>query len=272
MSSERETTQSAVVRTERRGHALWVRIDRPDRRNALNTEVLREIGRAVAGANGDPGTRAIVLTGTGDRAFCAGADLTDGPAVFAGYSEPTTDFGALARQVNGSRLPLIARVNGACVAGGMGLLGLCDLAIAADHAKFGLPEVRVGVFPMQVLVYLRTMLSARHVNELCLTGELIGAPRALEIGLVNSVVAPGDLDASVDDLVRRISLGSPAAIHRGRHVIAAMGSMDFAGALAFAEAQIAAAAQTPDAAEGLAAFNSKRLPDWAPQTKGESDV
>ena len=167
------------IRLERRGAALWVWIDRESRRNALNAAVLAGIEAAVRQADADPGLRAIVLTGAGDKAFCAGADLSGGTATFqARPDEPTTDFGRLARVVRGAGIPLVGRVNGACVAGGMGLLALCDLAVAADHARFGLPEVKIGVFPMQVLVFLRAMMSSRHINELCLTGELIDAARA----------------------------------------------------------------------------------------------
>jgi enoyl-CoA hydratase/carnithine racemase len=159
-------------------------------------------------------------------------------------------------------VPLIARVNGACVAGGMGLMGLCDLAVAADHARFGLPEAKVGVFPMQVLVYLRAILSARHINELCLTGELIGAARAAEIGLINEAAPADALDARIEALVGRIAAGSPMALRRGKAVIAAMETMAFEEALSFAEAQIALASRSTDAAEGLAAFNEKRKPNW----------
>ena len=126
-----------------------------------------------------PTCEAIVLTGVGRKAFCAGADLTDGTDTFTlGLDEPMTDFGKLARVVRSLGVPLIGRINGDCVAGGMGLMALCDLVVVADHARFGLPEAKVGVFPMQVLVFLRSMIGSRHINELCLTGELIDAVRA----------------------------------------------------------------------------------------------
>jgi len=251
---------------ERRADALWLWINRESRRNAITSAVLSGIGAAIERAAGDPTLRAIVLTGTGEKAFCAGADLGDGPGTFqAGADEPTTEFGRLARAVRQSGVPLIARVNGACVAGGMGLMALCDLAIAAEHARFGLPEVKVGVFPMQVLVLLRSMMHARHINELCLTGELVGAARAAEMGLINEVVAADALDARIEALLARLRAGSPAAIRRGKHVIFAMERMVFEEAIAFAEAQIAIAAHGTDAAEGLKAFTEKRKPRWVPE-------
>jgi methylglutaconyl-CoA hydratase len=157
---------------------------------------------------------------------------------------------------------MLARVNGDCVAGGMGLMSLCDLAVVADHARFGLPEARVGVFPMQVLVFLRRMLHARHINELCLTGELIDATRAKEIGIANYVVPAADLDAKVMQLITKLCEMSPVALKRGKYAIATMESMSFAEALAFAETSIAVASRTNDAEEGLAAFNERRKPRW----------
>jgi enoyl-CoA hydratase/carnithine racemase len=260
-----EHTTAAAVLCERRGHALWITIQREERRNALNPEVIQRIHAGVELAAATPGLRAIVLTGAGTKAFCAGADLSKGTDVFSpeGLDEPSTDFGRLARRVRELGIPLIARVNGACVAGGMGLMSLCDLAVAAEHAKFGLPEVKVGVFPMQVLVYLRRLVGARVVNELCLTGELITARRAYDVGLLNAVVPAEQLDDAVLALIEKLTAASPVALQRGKAAIAAMEQMAFSEALPFAEAQIAIASRTGDAREGLAAFNEKRPPRWA---------
>ena len=260
------SSADAPILTETRGAALWITINREARRNALNPDVIAGIHQAVSSTQSDSSIRAVVITGTGDKAFCAGADLTRGTGVFTDApTEPTTDFGRLARTVRELGIPLVARVNGACVAGGMGIMSLCDLAIAADHARFGLPEGKVGVFPMQVLVYLRRMIGSRHVNELCLTGALISAQRAHDIGLVNQVVPASELDAAVDQLLQQLYATSPVALRRGKVAIHAMEEMAFADALSMAEAQIALTSRTEDAAEGLAAFNEKRSPRWAPQ-------
>jgi enoyl-CoA hydratase/carnithine racemase len=249
------------IRTERRGRALWIWIDREARRNAMNKRVLAGIEDAVT--RPDPAIRAIVLTGAGRKAFCAGADLSVGTGTFTlGLDEPMTDFGRLARATRALGIPMIARVNGDCLAGGMGLMAMCDLAVAADHARFGLPEAKVGVFPMQVLVFLRAMIGARHINELCLTADFISAARAREIGLVNEVVPFEALDARIDALVARVSEMSPVALRRGKYAIAAMEAMAFPEALAFAETLISVTALTGDATEGLAAFNERRKPRW----------
>jgi enoyl-CoA hydratase/carnithine racemase len=221
----------------------------------MNKAVIAGIEAAIAAAAADPKIRAIVLTAAGRRAFCAGADLSGGTGTFTlGLDEPMTDFGKLARLVRNVGVPVVGRINGDCVAGGMALMSLCDLVVVADHARFGLPEAKVGVFPMQVLVYLRSLIGARHVNEMCLTGDLISAARAYEIGLVNTVVPFDDLDMS------------PVAMKRGKYAIAAMQSMPFSEALAFAETLITVTSLTGDAAEGLAAFNEKRKPRWVEES------
>jgi enoyl-CoA hydratase/carnithine racemase len=256
--------EKPVIRVETRGAALWVMIEREERRNAMNKAVLAGIEAAFRQAAYDTGIRAIVLTGAGKKAFCAGADLSGGTGTFTiGFDEPMTDLGKLARFVRDAGIPLIARINGDCLAGGMALMAMCDLAVVADHARFGLPEVKVGVFPMQVLVYLRKLIGPRYVNELCLTADFISAARAAEMGMVNYVVPFDELDARVDALVSRLGEMSPAAIRRGKYAIAAMESMAFAEALAFAEQSIAVTSMTSDAAEGLAAFNEKRKPRWS---------
>ncbi len=258
------TEEKPDIRTERRGKALWIIIDREERRNAMNKRVIAGIEAAMSAAETDPTIRAVVLTGAGRKAFCAGMDLSSGTGTFTlGLDQPMTDLGMLIRRVKAMQIPVIARVNGDCVAGGMGLMAMCDMAIVADNARFGLPEVKVGVFPMQVLVLLRSLIGARHINELCLTGDMITAARARDIGLANDVVPYDDLDAKVDALVAKLCANSPVAIRRGKYAMAAMEMMAFNEAIAFAEQLITVASLTGDATEGLAAFNEKRKPKWA---------
>jgi enoyl-CoA hydratase/carnithine racemase len=256
-------TARPPIRTEMRKHTLWIWIDREERRNAINKEVISGIENALTAALNDDTLRNIVLTGAGRKAFCAGADLTGGAQTFTlGLDQPMTDFGRLARTMRDVGVPVIGRINGDCVAGGMGLMSLCDLVVVADHARFGLPEAKVGVFPMQVLVFLRNMIGARHINELCLTGELIDAARAREIGIANYVVPYEELDAKVEALIDKLGDMSPVALRRGKYAIAAMERMAFHEALAFAETLISVTALTRDATEGLAAFNERRKPRW----------
>lgn len=263
MTKPMADTPERVVLTERRGAALWIFINREDRRNALNPDVFAGIEAAIRSVADMPDLRAVVLTGVGEKAFCAGGDLSRGTGVFTeGNDSTTSQSGRLFRLMRELRVPLIARINGACVAGGFALMGSCDLAVAADHARFGLPEAKVGVFPMQVMVTLRRLIAPRHVNELCLTGEQIDASRAKEWGLVNVVVPYAELDAHVNAFVERIAACSPMAIERGRFAINQMESMSFHEAITYSEAQIALASMTADAREGLASFNERRPPAW----------
>ncbi|HNR81983.1 MAG TPA: enoyl-CoA hydratase/isomerase family protein [Ottowia sp.] len=240
---------------------LWLTINRPERRNAISPAVLAGLSEALGRANQDREVRAIVLTGVGDKAFCAGADLQTGQSFKFDYSEPTQGMANLFRLTRQLNVPLIARVNGACMAGGMGLMAMCDMAVAAPHAVFGLPEVKVGVFPAQVLSVLSGLIGPRALTELCITGEPITAAQALQLGLINHV--SDDLDAGVQALLGRFLDKSPAAIRRGLYLMKRIGTMSFEQSMAFAESQIALFALTKDAAEGQAAFREKRKPRWS---------
>src|ERR1700742_711043 len=182
-------TDNSSVLIEKRGSSLWITINRPDKRNALNGDVIAGIARGYRIAHDDAEVRVIVLTGAGEKAFCAGADLQNTGAAFAAdHSRPNVDYADLLRLSQNATKPAIARVNGVCMAGGMGLLCMTDMAIAADNVIFGLPEVKVGVFPMQVLSLLQSIAPPRLVNEWALTGEPFDAHIAMSAGLLNYVV------------------------------------------------------------------------------------
>ena len=250
---------TTVLQESRQDGRLILTIDRPERRNALNADVIAALQQAMQRARADASIRAVVLTGTGAEAFCAGADL--GADAFAfDYATPTIAYADLLRTARTLDVPLIARVNGACMAGGMGLLAMCDLAIAAPHAIFGLPEAKVGVFPMQVLAVLQAQVPQRCLVQLCLTGDPIDAARAREIGLINEVA--DDLDGALERLLSRLLGNSPTALRRGLYAMKAMRSMAFEEAIAFGEGQIGLLAMTQDAREGIAAFKEKRKPQW----------
>lgn len=245
---------------EQRGDVLWLTINREERRNAISPGVLQGLGAALTRANQDRSIRAVVITGAGDRAFCAGADLQTGTSFKFDYSEPHAGFANLFRQARASTVPLIARVNGACMAGGMGVMGMCHMAIATPKAIFGLPEVKIGLFPAQVLSVLDKLLPRRVLAEMCITGEPITAAQALEYGLVNHVRE--DLDEGVDWLLGRILDKSPSAIRRGLYTMTAIEQMAFEESMSFTESQIALFALTEDAQEGQLAFREKRKPQW----------
>jgi enoyl-CoA hydratase/carnithine racemase len=254
-------TDSIIL--DKRGQAYWITINRPEKRNALNAEVIAGIAKGYRAAHEDSDVRVIVLTGAGDKAFCAGADLQNSGAAFAmDFSKPNADYADLLRLSQNATKPAIARVGGVCMAGGMGLLCMTDMAVAGEHAIFGLPEVKVGVFPMQVLSLLQSIVPPRLVSEWALTGEPFDAKQALAAGLLNYVVPSVELDAKVEWLIGRIVDKSPTAIRRGKYAMRAIASMSFDESIAYTESQIAILAMTEDAKEGLKAFSEKRKPVW----------
>jgi len=251
-----------AVRADKRGHAMWVTINRPDKRNAINKDVVAGIRDGWRRAHADPDVRVIVLTAAGEKAFCAGGDLQPGAGFAFDLSQPNIDYADMLREVQNATLPSIARINGVCMAGGVGLLCMTDMAVAADHVQFGLPEVKIGLFPMQVLSLLQDIVPRRTLREWCLTGEPFGAAEAKEAGLLNYAVPADELDAKTQWLIDRLAGKSPTALRRGKYAMRAMAAMSFDEGIAYTESQIALLAMTEDAREGLASFNEKRKPVW----------
>ncbi|MGH8518994.1 MAG: enoyl-CoA hydratase/isomerase family protein [Panacagrimonas sp.] len=252
----------SAVLIERRDRVQWITLDRAEQRNAINGDVIEGIAEGFRRAQADSEVRAIVLTGAGDKAFCAGGDLKPGQAFAFDVAEPATPFANLLRLARNCPLPSVARINGACMAGGMGLLCMTDLAIAADHAKFGLPEAKLGLFPFQVLSLLKDQIAPRILREYVLTGRTFNAEEARSIGLVNHVAPAADLDAKLAELLDALVANSPTALRRGKYAMRAIESMTFDQSIAFTESQLTLMAQSEDAREGMAAFNEKRKPTW----------
>jgi enoyl-CoA hydratase/carnithine racemase len=252
----------APVLYDKRGHAFWITINRPDKRNALNASVIAGIVDGYRRAHEDNDVRVIVLTGAGTKAFCAGADLQPGAGFAFDLSQPNLAYADMLRTAQNATKPTIARVNGVCMAGGIGLLCMTDMAVASDDIVFGLPEVKVGVFPMQVLSLLQAIAPPRLVREWCFTGEPFTAAEAKDAGLLNHVVPAAELDAKIEWLVARLIDKSPTAIRRGKYAMRALASMSFDQGIAYTESQIAVLAMTQDAKEGLSAFAEKRKPVW----------
>ena len=262
--AEASAAADQPVLVEQRGPILWLTINREAVRNALNDQVLATLAEAIRGAANNSELRAIVITGAGNRVFSAGGDLKAGGSTFEfDFSQPSTTFADMLRAANQTNLPLVARVNGHCLAGGMGLLSACDMAIATEGALFGLPEVKIGMFPMQVAVALRRILPPRVFAEMCFAGESISARDAQQFGLLNYVVPAAELDAKLDRLLERIAANSPTAIRRGKYALRATQDMSYDQSLAYMETQLSTLSLTQDAREGIASFNEKRTPNWS---------
>jgi len=253
------------VLVERRGAVQWITINRPERRNALNEQVVRSIDAGIAQAVGDREARAIVLTGAGEQAFCAGADLqknVQGAAFDVDFSRPQHYIVDLFKRIQECTLPIVARVNGHAMAGGFGILCACDMAIAADDIRIGTPESKIGMTPMMILPFMLRVLPPRKLQELCVTGEQFSAADGLEMGLFNYVVPRAELDAKLEWLLKRITDKSPTAVRLGKQAFNATRDMGLREALEFAQAMVPVMSSTQDAREGMAAFQDKRSPSW----------
>ena len=251
------------VLIDRKDGVITVTMNRPERRNAITVPMMNIIRETILAAGEDRDARVIVLTGKGDRAFCAGADLTPAATPFVSNGpELSLPFANLLRAGHRSEIPIIGAINGLCLAGAMGLLGMCDMVVASRTARFGMPEVKIGLFPMQIVAVLRDVVPPRLFAELCYTGRMISAEEAASFGLVNRLAEPSDLAVATASLVNEVLAVSPMAVRRGKYALRAMAGMSFDQMIAFGEQQIDSMLATADAREGLAAFNEKRAPIW----------
>ena len=252
-----------MLRYEAGSSRATLTIDDPERRNPLSAATMSELRDAVESASSDPNVRVIVITGAGNKAFSAGGDLAgdfvDSPeALHAARGA----LGALFRSMRGAGKPIVARVNGHALAGGFGLAAACDIVIAVEQARFGLPEVDVGLWPMMITAVLQRCMPHKALLELMMTGRLIDSTEALGLGVVSRVVAPGQLDGVVDDTVATLAAKSPIVLRLGRDAFYAVEDLAFDAALDLLQSGLAAVAMTKDAAEGVAAFLEKRDPNW----------
>jgi enoyl-CoA hydratase/carnithine racemase len=239
-------------------------INRPERRNALSWGVISGLRDALAQAKDDDAVRVIVLTGAGDKAFCAGADLT-GMASGAGYLDLHEGRGQLAGLFNDMwslGKPIVARVRGYALAGGFGLALACDIVVASDDSQFGTPEINVGLWPYMITVPLMRSMPPKKALELMMTGRRVDAAEAERIGFVNQVVPVDQLDATVDALAAQLASKSPAIMKLGRDSFYSVWDQAAAEALKLLHTMLTITSYTEDAAEGIAAFAEKRDADW----------
>jgi len=254
------------VEVQREGAVLTITINRPERRNALNEAVAKGIAVGLDLAEADHSIRAVVLTGAGQDAFCAGGDMkpaSDGAPFTIDPADPRHYVAGLLRRMDACRLPLIAKLNGHALAGGFGLACACDLVVAREDAWLGVPEVRVGLFPMMILPYLLRVMPYRVLMDLCLSGEPITAVEAARLNIINSTASAAELDVKVAALVERVVGKSPTGIRLGKQALAKIREMGVDAALEYAQFMLANMARTEDAREGFAAFNERRAPQWS---------
>jgi len=241
-----------------------ITINRPDRRNALSWQVMTELRDAFEVAKQDDDVRVAILTGAGDKAFCAGADLT-GMAADAGWAALHDARGELARLFRAMwelGKPIIARVRGYALAGGFGLCLACDLVVAAADAQFGTPEIDVGLWPYMITVPLMRSMPPKKALELMMTGRRVRAEEAERIGFVTRIVPVDELDGAVNELASTLASKSPSIMKLGRDSFYAVWDQSAEEALRLLHPMLTITTATEDATEGIAAFAEKREPHW----------
>jgi enoyl-CoA hydratase/carnithine racemase len=258
------------VRTERDGHVLVVTIDRPEARNAINLAMYRQLIEVWRSFAEGPDLRVAVLTGTGDKAFCAGADLKEVGAWYASltpaerrrHAETEPGFGGITRNLDPTK-PVVAAINGACLAGGLELALACDVRIAAENATFGLPEVKWGLMPgAGGTQRLPRAIPESVAMEMLLTGDPIDAQTASRVGLVSRVVPPDALRSEAFDVAGRIARAAPLSTRAVRKAVRAGRDLALDDGLRLEQSIAEPLRQSEDVQEGLRAFREKRDPEF----------
>jgi enoyl-CoA hydratase len=239
-------------------------LNRPEQRNALNAELLSALVDGVKRARDDAEVRAVVLTGAGEKVFCAGADLggfaADASLVEKHFaSDLFLEFFRLMPRLG---KPSLCAANGHVLAGGMGLALSCDLLIAKEGARFGTPEINVGAFPYMIMSIIYRNVPRKKVNEMMLLGEQISAEEAVTYGLANKVVPAGEFEAAVNEWASKLAAKSPVLMRLGHDAMYRQQDMALDDALEFLRSQLSLTFSTEDIQEGVKAFFEKRDPEW----------
>jgi enoyl-CoA hydratase len=241
-----------------------VTLNDPEKRNMLSAPMLSELVAAVERARDDQAVRAMVLTGAGEKAFCAGADLggfaAEAPLVQKHYaSDLFLEFFRLMPRLG---KPSLAAVNGHVLAGGLGLALSCDLVIAKEGATFGTPEINVGAFPYMIMSLIYRNVPRKKVNEMILLGERLSAEEAVTYGLANKAVPAEEFDAAVADWAGKLAAKSPVLMRLGHDAMYRQQDMALDDALEYLRSQLSLTFSTEDLQEGVRAFFEKRDPEW----------
>lgn len=252
----------SVVLQQLHDGILTVTINRPEARNALNDAVLSGLYEAFERADADREVRVVVLTGAGDKAFCAGGDLSKFLDPSGADSGQKDLFVRLFTKMYEMRKPILTRVQGACLAGGFGLALATDMVIASDNASFGTPEIKVGLWPMMISAILYRDMSRKRAHELMYTGRTLSAAEALDWGIINAAVPVSELDARVQSVAGELAQRSSAVLGLGRRALAQTMDLAYLEALRVLQDGLGQVLATNDAKEGMRAFFEKRTPNF----------
>jgi methylglutaconyl-CoA hydratase len=258
-------SDTIAVRRDDRG-VSWITLNRPEKHNAMNAAMIGDLLRVAEYIGGDPLTRCAVITGAG-QSFSAGADLNWMREQFSsdrrGRLAQARNLAIALRALNELPVPLIGRINGQAYGGGMGLICVCDVAIAAAGAKFGFTETRLGLIPATISPYCLARMGEANARRVFMSARLFGAAEAVTLGLVARAVAPGDLDAAVEAEIAPYLSCAPQAVAAAKQLVRSQGPKIGDDVLEMTIGKLADCWESPSALEGVDAFLEKRKPSWA---------
>jgi enoyl-CoA hydratase/carnithine racemase len=256
---------SDAVLWEVRERVATITINRPEARNSLTPEAISILRTMFGGVEDDPNVGAVVLRGAGGKAFCTGADLSGSLGADRSFLERHEGRGEFARllvQMNRCKKPILAAVEGYCLAGGLGICLSCDVVMATEDSQFGLPEIQRGLWPYMVTAVLIRNVGRKKAIELCMTAERIGAQAAERMGMINHCVPGAEFPARVEQMAKKLASFSPVIMGLGKRSFYTVADMPFDVALDYLNSQLTHNTQCEDLAEGITAFLQKREPQW----------
>lgn len=242
--------------------AAWITLNRPENRNALSAVLVNELHAHLTAALGDDAVRCIVITGNGP-AFCAGADLKSPPGEVVDGQRPVS-YPDILNLILDSPKPVIAAINGAAFAGGLGLVGAADIVVTVDDVQMSFSEVRIGVIPAVISVVCLPKLGKHHGMKLFLTGERFSGTQAVSMGLAHRAVPADQLHAAVREEIDMINLGGPIAVAECKKLVRQVPELSIAEGFELTGEWSGRMFRSAEGAEGMAAFREKRKPNWVP--------
>ncbi len=258
-------TETNEVLYEVKDRIATITLNRPEKRNSINGGIISGMNQGLDQADRDPGVSAVILIGAGGN-FCSGADLGGGGFIvqpsFLEVHEDRGHYARLLLKMNQCRKPIVAAVEGYCLAGGVGLCLSSDIVIASEDAQFGTPEIKRGLWPYMVTAVLIRNVGRKKALELCLTGDRISAAEAERIGLINYAVPKAEFKNKVEQMAGKLASLSPAVLGLGKRSFYQMADMTVEDAVEYLKCQLTINAQTEDIMEGVRAFLEKREPQW----------
>ena len=259
------TAGAPVVRIEQKAAARWIILDRPEIRNALSAELVRQAREALSAAVSDPAVRSVVITGAG-KAFSAGADLNEmkasRDATFEENVANALHTSSLFYEIAAAPKPVVARIQGTAMAGALGIISACDVTIAASGISFAFTEARLGIAPAMISPFVIRRIGAARAQRLFLTAETFSVEDAERFGLIDRVVPPGELDATVEGVCHDLERAAPGALRAVKEIVAHVTASSVEESRRYTAEMLAKMRTGEEGQDGMAAFFEKRPPRW----------